>query len=189
MTKNQPISLRVATVADTWAIQRLFEALHAYNASLDPRFELAEGWEAVLDDHLDRLWKTGGGEVTLAWRGDEPVGLLIMNAVVDSPLFRHREWAELQSIFVDPSVRGTPVAARLVAAGMTWARSRGYDRIQLFVTATNLPAKRFYDHLGFYPVQEIWRLELGADDDPLPDGLRRRLGLEGPARGGEMAGA
>lgn len=178
MTKNQAITLRVATAEDTWAIRRLFQALHAYNASLDPRFELADDWESILDGHLATLWRTGDGEVTLAWRGDDPVGLLIMQAFVDAPLFKHRLWAELESIYVDPSARGTPVAARLVAAGTAWARARGYDRIQLFVTASNAPAKRFYQHLGLNPVQEIWRLDLGAHGDPLPEGLRRRLGLD-----------
>lgn len=173
---SRSIALRPAGPPDVWAIRRLFAALHAYNTSLDPRFALAEGWEPLFDQHLERLWTAGAGLVVLAWRDTDPVGLIIMQAVDDSPLFRYRKWAELQAIYVDPSVRGSPVAAQLVAAGAAWAKEQGFDRIQLFMTTSNEPARRFYAHLGFRSVQEIWRLELGAPNEPLPDGLDRWTG-------------
>lgn len=171
--EQRGLVLRVATAADRPAIRRLFGALHAYNASLDPRFALAEGWERLFDEHLDRLWAQDTGIVYLACRGEETVGFVLMAAFEDSPLFRFRWWAELQAIFVDPGARGTSIAARLVAAGTDWARRRGYDRIQLFVTASNTSAKRFYQTLGFRSVQEIWRLEIGQAGAQLPDRLTR----------------
>ena len=155
------VILRPATPADRWAVRQLFGALHTYNTSLDARFALAEGWEVLLDQHVDQIAETGRGLVVLAWDGDRPIGLLIMADFEDSPLFHYRRWAELQVLFVEPDVRGSSAAQHLVEAGAAWSKQRGYDRIQLFVTAANERAKRFYARVGFYPVQEIWRLDLG----------------------------
>ncbi len=40
------LNLRTADPADFEAVATLFEALHQFNASLDPRFGLADNWRA-----------------------------------------------------------------------------------------------------------------------------------------------
>lgn len=79
-----------------------------------------------------------------------------------SPLFRHRHWAELVALYVAPLLRGMGLADRLLAQGVRWARESGYASVQLYVTATNLRAKRFYARVGFRPVQEIWCVEIDS---------------------------
>ena len=37
----EQLTIRPATLADEWAVQQLFGALHAFNTTLDPRFALA----------------------------------------------------------------------------------------------------------------------------------------------------
>lgn len=155
-------TITVATLADDYHVRRMFGALHAHNAALDPRFTLAEGWEHVLDQHLAHVRAAGHGLTLLAWIGALPVGLAMFDGHLDSPLFRHRRWCELLALYVEPAARGGGAADRLLDAGVRWARQRGYDRIQLYVTATNLPAKRFYARHGFRPTQEIWRREIHA---------------------------
>ena len=156
------VTYRQAAKADTWAVRRLFRGLHDYNAGLDPLFALSDDWERVLDEHLERVWDRGVGLVVIAWEEENPVGLIMMQGHTDSPLFRHRRWAELVAIFVDPSARSSGVADHLCAVGVEWARERGYGRVQLYVTASNDRAKRFYQRLGFRPVQEIWRMHVDA---------------------------
>jgi ribosomal protein S18 acetylase RimI-like enzyme len=166
------LRLQVASADDAWAVRQLFGALHRFNATLDARFALGVGWEAVLDEHLAHGRLTRHSLVLLAWQGAEPVGLLMMDGHSDSPLFRHRHWAELLALYVIPEQRGSGLAERLLDAGARWAQERGYERIQLYVTATNLPARRFYARSGFHPVQEIWRLELGASAGYPPEDER-----------------
>ena len=158
----QTCMLRRAAPADEWAVRRLFGALHAYNATLDPRFALAEGWERVLHEHLVHICATGHGLTLLAWESGAPVGLLMIGGHTDSPLFRHRCWAELLALYVVPVAQGRGIADALLDAGLAWAHEQGYERVQLYVTATNVRAKRFYARVGFRPVQEIWRRELGS---------------------------
>lgn len=168
-TQTSEMTIRSASPADSWAVRLLFGRLHAFNADLDPRFALAEGWEDVLDEHLAHLHAAGHGLTLLAWRDAAPVGLLMMDGHTDSPLFRHRHWAELLALYVEPELRGHDLARRLMSTGARWAHRRGYERIQLYVTASNLPARRFYKRMGFAPAQEIWRAELGASPVPPPE--------------------
>ncbi|GAB4206759.1 MAG: hypothetical protein OHK0022_34210 [Roseiflexaceae bacterium] len=160
MTTQEIISIRPCAAGDHWAVQRLFAALHSHNAALDARFALADGWMALLDAHLEQTRASGNGLTLLAWEGDTPVGLLMMGSHTDSPLFHHRHWVELLALYVAPEARGDGLADRLLAEGLAWTVAQGYDRVQLFVTASNLPARRFYQRAGFRCAQEIWRLEL-----------------------------
>ncbi len=169
MNTNQ-LQITPADHADDWAVHRLFGALHRFNAELDARFALADGWGAVLDEHLAHVRAVGNGITLLAWHAQQPVGLLMMDGHTDSPLFRQRRWAELLALYVEPSARELRVADQILAAGAEWAQGRGYDRVQLYVTASNDRAKRFYERSGFRCVQEIWRMDLTTPIEPsLPD--------------------
>lgn len=170
MSAHDELALRSATCDDFPEVERLFAALHAFNASLDYRFALSPNWRRVLYEYLERVQSQRKGLVLLAWRGRQAVGLLIMGGHTDSPLFLYRRWAELIAIYVDPAERAGAVARTLLEAGSAWAREHHYDRIQLYVTASNERARAFYRRMGFSPVQEIWRLDLAADDDAIePD--------------------
>jgi GNAT superfamily N-acetyltransferase len=160
-------TLRPARDADFWAVARLFAALHTFNAGLDPRFRMAEGWEPLLRAHFVRTHRAPGALWLLAWRGAEPVGLLLLEAHSDSPLFAERRWAELVALYVAPAQRGGDLGRRLLATGKDWAAAHGFDRLQLYVTASNERAKRFYTRCGLGPVQEIWRAVL----TPTPGGI------------------
>jgi ribosomal protein S18 acetylase RimI-like enzyme len=171
---TSPLAIRHAQPHEEWAVQELFGALHASNTALDPRFALAAGWEDVLHEHLAHTRAAGHGLTLLAWDHVTPMGLVMLDDHSDSPLFLHRRWAELLALYVAPEAQGCGVADTLLDAGIAWAGERGYERVQLYVTATNVRAKRFYARAGFRPVQEIWRRELGAavatpPDDPICD--------------------
>lgn len=143
-------------------VGNLFRALHAFNADLDRRFALADGWQALLDQHLEREWATGGSATLLAHDGTAPVGLVIVGGHTDSPMFQERHWAEIMALYVVPDKRGCGVADRLTASAVEWAGEHGYDRIQLYVTATNVHARHFYARSGFQPIQEIWCRHIAA---------------------------
>lgn len=187
-------SIRRAEPDDDSHVAALFHALHAFNASLDARFVLADGWEALLREHLAHERAHGHGITYLAHVAERPVGLLMMEGHTDAPLFRHRHWAEIVALYVVPAARGEGIADALLAEGFAWARDHGYNRVQLYVTSSNAPAKRFYQRSGFQPIQEILSraLELATgepEDDPtceaayahgqnLLSGNRHRLALD-----------
>lgn len=164
MTVNtRSLTFRAATADDIWAVKKLFKGLHDFNASLDPRFTLADNWEQYLKEHLKREWNGARSLTIVVWDEERPIALLMLGGYSDSPLFRYRHWAEILALYIDPEVRGGMLALRLIRMAKRWASEHGYDRIQLYVTATNDRARRFYEKSGFKPVQEIWRMELGGE--------------------------
>lgn len=66
---------------------------------------------------------------------------------------------QLVSMWVEPSHRGTGVAAALVDAALAWAREVGARRIGLWVVRGNDRARRFYERAGF---------SVTGDVQPLP---------------------
>lgn len=52
--------------------------------------------------------------------------------------------------------------------GTRWAADHGLDRLQLYVTAGNERAKRFYARCGLRPTQEIWRIDLTPAPGVIP---------------------
>ena len=57
--------------------------------------------------------------------------------------------AELVSMWVAPSARGTGVAAELVTSVLGWATGEGHSRLSLWVADGNERAERLYHRLGF----------------------------------------
>lgn len=74
--------------------------------------------------------------------------------------------ADLVSMWVHPSARGLGVGEALVAAAAAWAKASGYDKLFLWVTESNAPARRLYERLGFTPTGESQPL---PSDPSLPE--------------------
>ncbi len=144
---------------DAAAVKALFWKLHAFNAGLDPRFALTEDWEAQLDPTLDQA--LGGREVLCLIareRGTgQPCGFALAAIHRDAGLWRHHEWVEVEALYVAEEWRGRALAAALLARACAWAVSVGQPVVQLYVTANNERALRFYRQEGFQQTQAILR--------------------------------
>ncbi|NJK80772.1 MAG: GNAT family N-acetyltransferase [Chloroflexaceae bacterium] len=174
MTQHTNISLpgfrfTHAEPANFAVIAALFQELHQFNSSLDACFALAENWRDLLHEHFKRTYNSPNTLWLLAWHKEQPAGLLMVEVHKDSPLFQHRNWAELTALYVEPAYRGSDMAACLVTFARDWAAMHGFNRLELYVTASNERAKKFYWRCGLRPVQEIWRLEVDPDAEPVFD--------------------
>lgn len=94
----------------------------------------------VPDDGLLAGWEGPPGPV---------VGIATVVPSPDDPTT-----AELVSVWVDPAARGTGVASALLRAADALAADLGADRLALWVTATNVPARRLYEGAGFTATDE-----------------------------------
>ena len=150
--------VRSADAADDPTVARLFAALHAFNADLEPRFALGDDWRALLATHLTTVRRTGAGVTLLAEIGGAVAGMVMLESHTDSPLFAHRHWAEIVALYVEPHARGGGVARLLVDAARDWALAHGLGETRLYVTATNDRARALYRASGFRPLQEIWAM-------------------------------
>jgi GNAT superfamily N-acetyltransferase len=149
--------------ADSLAdFKRLFLKLHLFNASLDPRFALDEDWERHFDMLVAATPDTRQCLALLARDQGRPAGFVLASVHRDSPLWRHREWAEVEALYVERAWRGAGLADELLARALNWAAELSLPSVQLFVTATNARALRFYERQGFRPAQAILRRMLPA---------------------------
>jgi GNAT superfamily N-acetyltransferase len=159
---HQPTSLSFvpAQLEDCDAVVTLFGALHAYNASLDPHFALSDGWESILREQFYASYNDPSMMWLLVKDGSTPVGLMIAGVHTDSPLFRHRQWVEVQAVYVSDSHRSMGIARSLLNRAYSWAESLNLPRVQLYVTASNVRAQSVYTEEGFAPTQAIMRKKL-----------------------------
>lgn len=146
-----------AQAQDCDVVVELFGALHTYNASLDHHFALSDGWEAILREQFRTSYNNPDMMWLLVKDGKKAVGLLIAGVHTDSPLFRHRQWVEVQAVYVADSHRGSGIAQRLLNRAYAWAESMNLPRVQLYVTASNIRAQSVYTEQGFTNTQSIMR--------------------------------
>jgi GNAT superfamily N-acetyltransferase len=138
-------------------VKRLFLKLHRYNANLDPRFALAEDWERHFTALIEHALIGQDHLALLARDQGRPAGFLLAAVHRGSPLWRHREWAEVEALYVERSWRGTGLADDLLGRAFDWAASLGLPAVQLYVTASNTRAVSFYERMGFHPAQSVMR--------------------------------
>ena len=63
--------------------------------------------------------------------------------------FSTNEIAQLQGVWVNPSVRGQGLAAPALAAAVVEIRASGAQAVSLYVNDFNIPARKTYEHVGF----------------------------------------
>jgi GNAT superfamily N-acetyltransferase len=164
LAEQRPGSWTIAPVTrdEVTDIERLFLRLHLHNASLDPRFALAEHWEQHFAALIERALIGRDHLALLARDQGKPAGFLLAAVHCDSPLWRHREWAEVIALYVERPWRGTGLADDLATRALNWATELGLPAVQLYVTASNARAMRFYERQGFSASQVIMRSLLPA---------------------------
>ena len=159
-----PIDIVEATPADSADVIRLFGALHCYNTALDTHFALADGWETLVQQYLEQSEHSDDSIWLLARHTDQTIGFVLVEVHSDSPLYRHRRWAEIVGLYVEESYRGSDVASLLMEHAYEWAVQHRLRMMQLYVTEANQQAQRFYHKQGFSTSQVIMRRALTSAD-------------------------
>ena len=144
---------------DVEAVKLLFRKLHAFNAALDPRFALSEMWETRFDAAIERALPGDEAICHIAYEAStgKPCGFALAAVHHDSDMWRYHEWVEVEALYVEDAWHGCGVAETLLASVSAWANSQGQAVVQLYVTASNERAIRFYHHEGFQTTQAIMR--------------------------------
>ena len=122
------------------------EALRTEPASFASRYE---DWEVLSAEE----WRNRLNEpVFIAFRDGAPVGLMGLFRQRSSKM-AHR--ATIVMVYVSSSLRGTGLADRLLEAISDHARAAGIVQLELFVSAENAAAIRFYQRQGFAEIGRI----------------------------------
>jgi GNAT superfamily N-acetyltransferase len=124
------------------------------------------------DPYMDLDWPNREG---VAWYGGlatDPNCLLalarhegrgvghLVGKLAEPDSIRLARFAILESIRVDPAVRGRGVGGLLVREFFAWAQARGAERASVTAYAANEAAQRFYRRHGFAPQSVTLRAAL-----------------------------
>ncbi len=130
-------------------IQPLWEALRARHAALSPRFAA----EVAAKPFAARLaeWRARArtGELRVEVLARRPAGPEAGYCVVAGQAAEER--GELDSLYVEPALRGQGVGSMLVRRALDWLEGKGIEHVSISVLFGNEPALRFYEKHGFYP--------------------------------------
>ena len=158
--KKSTLQIVAAQPTDSDTIVALFGALHSYNASLDTHFALADDWQALLRQEFSETCQRSDKLWLLVKNGCQAVGLLIAGIHTDSPMFKHRQWVEVEALYVADNHRCMGLAHALLNRAYSWAEANDMARVQLYVTASNERAQSIYAEQGFSITQAIMRKSL-----------------------------
>jgi GNAT superfamily N-acetyltransferase len=137
--------------------------------------------EAAFTERQWRSWIGGRSATFLAYQvppGPEAVRPVVGGPVVSGPVvsetvpaglaavYGEGIAAHLVSMWVRPAARGLGVGEALVEAAASWAHTRDFTSLILWVTESNGPARRLYERCGFVPTGERQPL---PSDPTLPE--------------------
>ena len=156
---DQAWEIRRVQRTDAAVVKLLFRKLHAFNTALDPRFALSETWETRFDAAIEQALRGDGtiGFIAYETGTNRPCGFALAAVHRDSDMWRYHEWVEVEALYVEDAWHGCGLAEALLDSTDEWANSVGQTVVQLYVTASNTRAIRFYQHEGFQTTQEIMR--------------------------------
>ena len=72
-------------------------------------------------------------------------------------------WGELFSIYLLPRFRRRGAGTALLRAALEELKGLGFRRVYLWVLEENLPARAFYQALGFSPCSKAREVEIGGE--------------------------
>jgi GNAT superfamily N-acetyltransferase len=121
-----------------------------YRASAGP---YGDGGPQALERALDLfLARPELGFVWLACRGDTALGACVVCYAISTS--RGTLVAKLDDVTVDVSARGEGIGAAMLASLIAYLRAGGVTRIDTACHRANAGAWRFYERLGFRPLDE-----------------------------------
>jgi ribosomal protein S18 acetylase RimI-like enzyme len=130
--------VRVARLSDADAIGELLDSFNReYDDPTPGPSQLAERFRTLLQ----------GGETAVLLGGDGPDGIAVLR-------FRPAIWSTalecyLAELYVRPDSRGRGLGRSLMNAVMSFARTRGADRIELGTSEDDVAARALYETFGF----------------------------------------
>jgi diamine N-acetyltransferase len=148
-------SIRAASAADAPVIMTLLRELADYEKLLD-ELQLTEALIA-----RDMIGEHAPCRCDIAWRDDEPAGIVVWYWIYRS--FRARRGLHLEDLFVRPAFRGQGLGRMLLQHLAITAVKAGADFMDWKVLDWNIPAIEFYRSLGAAQVPDWLDYRLEGD--------------------------
>lgn len=158
--------IREATIHDVDALCELFVEINDLHADAVPHlFQKVEADERLADYLRDQIgWP--GRQIFVAELASALVGFVIVavRLAPDAPVYVRRRFAEIEVLMVRKTCRRQGVGRALMDRAHHWASDHGITQVELVVLAFNEDANRFYEELGYHPLNRRLRRSLETSD-------------------------
>lgn len=152
------VAVREATAADVPRIAALIAMGNAAKPMTAEEAE-AEGRLPVYAEAFARVAASEANHLFVAEKDGRVVGtyqLTVLPGIAE----RGRTRGKIESVHVDPTLRGTGVGAEMMRHALDRARQAGIGLIELSSNKSRTDAHRFYERLGFAKSHEGFKMVL-----------------------------
>jgi len=151
-------TLREATAAH---VPRIAALIAMGNASrpMDAAEAAAEGRLPVYAEAYARIAASEANNLYVAELGGRVVGtyqLTVLPGIAE----RGRTRGKIESVHVDPTLRGSGIGAAMMRHALVVAREKGIGLLELSSNKNRTDAHRFYERLGFAKSHEGFKMAL-----------------------------
>ena len=141
--------IRKANLNDLEDILNLSRSLLKYEKTFDETidvdwFDHGDGTDFVKERILN-----GDGVVFVAVENNKIIGYLVGGSVEADSYRTVRHLAEIEEIMVDASYRGLSTGSKLIEEFFNWSKDKGFSRMRVVVSATNIRTISLYKRLQF----------------------------------------
>ena len=144
------MQFRLATESDLPRVNELRAQVSELHAAARPDF-FRPGFPDFLADFVHTIFADERKHILVAERAGEIVAFAVL-AEIETPEMPHkpaRRFLEVDELGVDEACRHQGVGRAFFEGIKSFARERGYDRIELNMWEFNEDALKFYEAVGF----------------------------------------
>ncbi|MBR6039080.1 MAG: GNAT family N-acetyltransferase [Clostridia bacterium] len=109
------------------------------------------GFSRELADHIDTIWNDPDQKIVVCEREGVICGFAVLHHIrkPENPFMFERDFLDIDEFCVDEAQRRTGVATEMIAFIRSYAKTQGFDRIELNMWEFNGDALAFYEAVGF----------------------------------------
>jgi Acetyltransferases len=144
------MSVRFAAEADLERVNELRKQVNDLHSAALPRI-FKKGFSDELRDHIHTIFNDPLQRIAVCERGGIVCGYAIINHIIrQENLYMHkRDYLDIDEFGVDEAHRRQGIASEMIDFISDYARSLGFDRIELNMWEFNRGALEFYEAEGF----------------------------------------
>lgn len=146
MSGDENLILRHSERNDTALILWFIKELATYEGELDQVIATEETLEKS-------LFEQNGAEVIIAEYESKPAGFALFHQNFST--FLGRQGIHLVDLYVIPEMRGKGIGKIILSYLSNLTIERDFGRLEWWVHDWNISAKRFYEKLGAFPLEEL----------------------------------
>ncbi|MBQ1631539.1 MAG: GNAT family N-acetyltransferase [Clostridia bacterium] len=120
------------------------------------------GFSKELAEHIYTVWNDPDQRIVVNARDGVICGFAILHHIhrPENPFMNARDFLDIDEFCVDEAYRRTGTATEMIAFIRAFAKSHGFDRIELNMWEFNQDALAFYEAVGFKTYRRYMEMKL-----------------------------